>query len=363
MAQGINPSRLFLLALTAVALYLCYLLFRPYAGPVLLAVVIAVVFHPLHSYFRRRFKSPGSSALVSTLITLAVTVVPLVFLGVAISNELAGVYQSLAARSAGRGGITSYFLQGMEEVISWIGRLIPMPALDVRAMVMRRVGELSGSLVQLGAGLLGNVFSFVANTVIASLVLFFLFRDGETGLRYLASVLPLPKDRAEELQHRISSTLVANFYGGVAVGGVQGTLTALAFWVLGLGSPILWGLVTAVFSFVPVVGSAAVWAPAGVILLFTGHIVKGIVLLAWGAGVVGLADNVIRPWIISGRTQLNTVFVLLSLLGGVQAFGLLGLFIGPVILSVTAALLEMMRVEYEKKPAVDSGLEHSSGEQ
>jgi predicted PurR-regulated permease PerM len=353
MTNGVNPSRLFLLALTLVALYLCYVLFRPYAGPVVLAVVIAIVFHPLYSYFLRRFRKPNSSALVSTLTTLVITVVPLVFVGIAISGELSSLYQSLAARSAGRGGIASYFFQGIEEMISWIGRVIPIPALDVRGMVMRRVGELSGSLVQWGAGLLGNLFSFVVNTVIASLVLFFLFRDGETGLKYLASVLPLPKDRIEELQHRISSTLVANFYGGVAVGAAQGTLTALAFWVLGLGSPILWGLVTAVFSFVPVVGSAAVWVPAGVVLLFTGHVVKGIVLLAWGAGVVGLADNVIRPWIISGRTQLNTVFVLLSLLGGVQAFGILGLFIGPVILSVTAALLEMMRAEYEEAPIGD----------
>lgn len=348
MTQSVNPSKLFLLAFALVALYFCYVLFRPYAGAVVLAVVIAVVFHPLHLYVRRRLKSPNSSALASTLITLVVTAVPLVFLGIAISNELSNVYQSLAARSAGRGGIASYFFQGIEEVISWIGRVIPIPTVDVRAMVLRRVGEMSGSLVQMGAGFLGNVFSFAVNTIIACLVLFFLFRDGETGLSYLASLIPLPRQRLEDLQHRISSTLVANFYGGVAVGAAQGTLTALAFWALGLGSPILWGLVTAVFSFVPVVGSAAVWAPAGVILLFTGHFIKGIVLLAWGAGVVGLADNVVRPWIISGRTQLNTVFVLLSLLGGVQAFGVLGLFIGPVILSVTAALLEMLREEYER---------------
>lgn len=352
MTQGVNRSKLFLLVLTAIALALCYLIFRPYAGPVLLSVVIAVVFYPLHIYFCRRLRSPNSSALLSTLIALLVTVVPLVLLGLAISNELSSVYQSLTAKSAEEGGISAYLFHSGQRMIAWIGRYFPLPALDIRAIVMRRIEEMSTSLVRLGAGLVGNVFSFVANAVIAFLVLFFLFRDGEAALAYLASLLPLSKERFAALQHRIGSTLVANFYGGVAVGAAQGSLTALAFWVLGLGSPILWGLVTAIFSFLPVVGSAAIWVPAGVALLFTGHVVKGIMLLAWGAGVVGLADNVVRPWIISGRTSLHPVFVFLSLLGGVQAFGLLGLFIGPVILSVTAALLEMLQEEYE---SVESG--------
>jgi predicted PurR-regulated permease PerM len=101
--------------------------------------------------------------------------------------------------------------------------------------------------------------------------------------------------------------------------------------------------VTAVFSLVPMIGSAAVWVPASLVLLFTGHLIKGIILLAVGAGVIGLADNVIRPWIVSESIRLHTVYVFFALLGGVQVFGVLGLFLGPVILSVTVALIEMLQ--------------------
>jgi predicted PurR-regulated permease PerM len=344
---ALSSSRLFLLALTLAALYLCYVVLRPYAAPLLLAVIVAVVFYPLHRRLQHRFRNPNSSALLSTAAALLVTVVPLVLLGFAISNELTGLYQSLSAKSAEQGGIVLYILHGVDQATAWIARHFPVPAINLRAVAARRIEEASSSLVSLGAGLVGNVFVFLADGVIAFLVLFFLFRDGSSGLAYLSRLLPLSQERTAELWDRISSTLVANVYGGLAVGAVQGTLTAIAFWVLGLGSPILWGVVTGLFSFVPVVGSAAVWAPAGVALLFTGHFIKGIVLLAWGALVVGLADNLVRPWVISGRTSLPAVYVLLSLLGGVQAFGILGLFLGPVILSVTAALLEMLQEERE----------------
>src|SRR5262245_38621177 len=136
---------------------------------------------------------------------------------------------------------------------------------------------------------------------IAFVVLFFLFRDGATGLAQASAFLPMSQARTAELRSRSSSTRVRNSYGILAAAVTQGALPALAFWALGLDSPLLWGLVTAVFSLVPMVGSAAVWAPAGVILILTGHLWKGLILLAWGAGVVSLSDNIVRPLVISER--------------------------------------------------------------
>ena len=355
MNSRLNSAKTFLLVLTAAALYLCFLILRPFGAPIVFAIIIAIVFHPLHRRIRQRFRNSSSSAFLSTAATLLVTVVPLVLLGFAISNELAGLYQSLSARSAGEGGLVVYLLRAIDRVAAWLGQHFPMlPKFDLRDVISRRIAEAGSGLVSLGAGLVGNVFTFLVDGAIAFFVLFFLFRDGSAGLAYLSSLLPLSQERTQELWDRISSTLVANVYGGLAVGAVQGFLTAIAFWVLGLGSPILWGLVTALFSFVPMVGSAAVWVPAGVALLFTGHIVKGLVLLAWGAGVISVSDNFVRPWVISGRTSLPAVYVLLSLLGGVQAFGVLGLFVGPVILAVTAALLQMLQEDRRREAAHSS---------
>lgn len=344
-----NLATLLLVALTAASLYLCYLLFRPYAGPILFALVVAIVFHPLHRFSQRIIRNRSGAALVSTLAAVILTAVPLFYLAVAVSHELSGIYKEMTARSAAGGGPVVYALQWLQRAAMWLSQHFPVPAIDVREILMRRMEQTSASLLGATAGLLGNILSFTANAVIACFVLFFLFRDGETLLDRLSLTLPLGRERFDQLKRSISATVVANFYGGVAVSAAQGTLTAVAFWAVGIGSPVLWGLVTAVFSFVPLVGSAAVWVPASLILLFTGHVVKGIILLALGAGVIGLADNFLRPWIVSETVHLHTVYVFFALLGGVQVFGVMGLFLGPVILSITVALVTMLQEELKPR--------------
>ena len=117
----------------------------------------------------------------------------------------------------------------------------------------------------------------------------------------------------------------------------------VGFWFLGLRSPILWGVVTAACSLVPVVGSALVWLPAALFLVASGHWAKGVILLAWGAGFVSIVDHIVRPYVVGGRARMNSLLVFFSLLGGIQAFGILGIFLGPLVLSITLALLGMLR--------------------
>jgi predicted PurR-regulated permease PerM len=334
-----------LLALSALFLYLSYLLFRPYASPILFALVIAVVFQPLHVYISRRIRTQSLAALCSMSLAMAFVAVPLLLLGFALSHELSDLYRSMASRGSST-PVTHAFglLQGLAD---WFTGKLSVPRIDVYSSIMRRLGEASATFVGLGASIIGNLVTWITDAVIAALVLFFLFRDGEVWLEKLSSSLPFSEQRFTDLRRRISSTVTANFYGGVAVGAAQGTLTALSFWALGLQSPILWGVVTAFMSLMPVVGSAAVWVPASLLLLFSGHLVKGIILLALGAGVIGIADNIVRPLIISESVRLHTIYVLFALLGGVQVFGPIGLFVGPVILSVTAALLAMVREDFQ----------------
>jgi predicted PurR-regulated permease PerM len=280
---------------------------------------------------------------------LVVAAVPIYFLGRAVSNELADLYRSLADKSAAAGGPAASALHAFDRFSLWLAGHSSWPAIDLHGMAVRRLEEASAMLVRMGASLVTNLFTWIADAVIAALVLFFLFRDGADGLARLGAALPLGEKRFAELRQRINATVIANFYGVAAVGAAQGSLTALAFWTLGLGSPVLWGVVTAFFSLIPVVGSAAVWVPASIFLLFSGHIVKGIILLAWGTGVVGLADNVVRPWIISESVRLHPVYVFFALLGGMQVFGVMGLFLGPVILSITVALLGMVRDDLQQR--------------
>jgi predicted PurR-regulated permease PerM len=222
---------------------------------------------------------------------------------------------------------------------------VDISRLNIREMVLNSLRDASGFLFGRGAEVFGNIASFVINSVITLFTLFFLFREGRTLTRRLAAVMPLTGEQVDRLYTGISNAVVATMYGGLAVAIAQGTLTSIAFAALGIPSPILWGVVTAMFSLVPMVGSAAVWVPAALILIATGNWVKGLILVAFGAGVISTVDNLIRPYIIGGRVKLHTLLVFFAVLGGIKAFGLLGLFIGPVALAVAMALLGMLRDE------------------
>jgi len=349
MMERRDSATLFLVGVTAVALYLCYLLIRPYATPILFASVIAIIFYPLHRRLQQVIRGRNLSAGISTAATLILTVVPLTFLLVAVSHELSDLYQSLQTRSADAGGVLPYLLHGAEKIVSWAGRYFALPPVDLHDILARRLESASTGLMRLGASLVSNVFAFVAKSAIALVILFFLYRDGEKSLAEIMAALPLPEDRLSELRSRVTSTVTANFYGGVAVGALQGTLTGLTFWVLGIDSPVLWGVVTGFLSLVPIVGSALVWGPAAIVLALTGLLGKAAILAGVGMAVIGTVDNIVRPLIIHRSVRLHTVFVLFALLGGVQLFGVLGLFVGPVILSVTAALVTMLHDDLASK--------------
>jgi predicted PurR-regulated permease PerM len=336
-------TAVFLLVLTAIALYFCYLIARPFFGPIFLAIMLAIVFRPVHVRVEGRLRNRNTAALLSTVLVLLAFLVPVVGLGVVISHETSGLHQLLNEKSAAQGGWNPYVTHATERLLSWAGRYVDLSQLDLRGTLLRWVGQISQYLISWGAHVVRNFISFLADSVIAFFTLFFFLREGPGMKEHLAGLLPLTRSQVERLFTGISNSIVANVYGVLAVAASQGTLAALTFWVLGLPSPVLWGMVTALFSLLPIIGSAAVWGPAVIVLAVGGHWVKALILLGLGVGVIGQVDNLVRPYVISERSNLNTLPVFFALLGGVQAFGVMGLFIGPVVLSFTLVVLEMLR--------------------
>jgi len=342
-ALGRRLTLTFLLVASAAALYVCYLMARPFAKPFLFAAVLAIVFYPLHARIQSKVRSPNAAALLSTLAVLLVVIIPAVGLGGALTRDLSQAYQRLSEASAAVGGWVPYVMHKLETPLTWLGARVDLSKLDLRSEVRSRLDGLSTWMVRSIAGVLGNLTSFFFNAAIAFFTLFFLFREGRRIRLTVAGALPLEPDRVEQLFTDISDIVVANLYGVLAVAAVQGSLMGVGFWFLGLRSPILWGVVTAACSLVPVVGSALVWLPAALFLVASGHWAKGVILLAWGAGFVSIVDHIVRPYVVGGRARMNSLLVFFSLLGGIQAFGILGIFLGPLVLSITLALLGMLR--------------------
>ena len=349
-----QATTIFLLVLAGASLYLCYIIARPFLGPFFVAVMTAIVLSPVHARIQARVRRPNAAALISTILVLLILIVPSILLGVTLYNEITGLYQYLSESSAKQGGWNAYVTHVTDPFIRWAGRYVDLSSFDLRGSLMQWLKDISHPLLSIGANAVSNVFVFIADAVVTFFTLFYLFREGKSMKAGFAAILPLNANQVERLFNGIDNSIIANVYGCIAVGVSQGLLTGVAFWVLGLTSPVLWAIVTAFFSMVPVVGSAAVWGPAVIVLFIGGHLWKGLILLGWGACVVAQADNVVRPYVISQRANMHPLLIFFALLGGVQAFGPLGLFAGPVIVSVAIVVFDMLREMNVDEPRLES---------
>jgi len=228
--------------------------------------------------------------------------------------------------------------------------------------VLERLQGLSTGLLNWAKSLAVNIGGTIVNTVIMLLTLFFLLRDGEWIRERIGSVLPIEAHRYQQLIETISNSIAANLHGVVAVAVTQGILGAIGYTIAGLPSVMLWSVATALFSMIPLAGAASVWVVGSIYLLVIGHWGKAIFMVAWGAGLISTADNIVRPLVLSGRVKLHTLLIFFSLLGGVKTFGIVGLFVGPMIVSVAMALLKMLeeeRREWERSSTSPKAVEPS----
>lgn len=341
-----NPGGfVFLLGLTAVALYLCYVLIAAFLKPILFSALLAILFYPFHSHILRWIRNRPVSALLSTCLVIFFIALSTVFLGRSLATGLRDIYQSLSSSGDGSERLSLYFIHLFERAVELVSRYLPISTSELRTATVSQAEKGVAVLLNMTAGALGSITALLANTLIAFFILFFFLRDGRAMLRRAAVLLPLNADQTRRLFARVKDTLNAIVYGTLTMAALQGALTGVAFWILGVTSPVLWAIVTALCALLPVIGTAIVLLPAISMLVFSGHWIKGLVLLAWAVVIVHPVDNLLRPYLIGGRTRLSTLYVFFALLGGLKVFGALGMFIGPIVLAITLALFGFLREE------------------
>lgn len=350
-----NQKRLsvaFLLLLTAATLYLSFIIARPFLTPLITATLLAIAIHPAFVRFREVARNRTAAALATTLLVLAAIVVPAVSIVNMLAHETGALYAWLNEQQSIEGGWSAYAGSLVDPPLEWVASKTGMSQQQLRQGALEGLQKVSAGLLNWAKSLVINIGSTVVNTLIMLLCLFFLLRDGEHIRDRIGAILPIEERRYRELIATISNSIAANIYGVLAVSVVQAALGAVGYAIAGLPSVMLWSLATAVFSMVPLAGAASVWVVASIYLLATGHWGKAIFMAAWGAGIISTADNVVRPLVLSGRVKLHTLLIFFSLLGGVRAFGIIGLFIGPIIVSVAMALLNILedeRAEWERR--------------
>jgi predicted PurR-regulated permease PerM len=338
-------SLLFLLLITAATLYLSWLIARPFLIPIVTATLLAIAIYPLNVRLRRHIRNRSGAALLATLLVLIAIVLPAVLLVNKLAHETTELYGWLNDRQSVEGGWQAYIATTLDPPLRWVSARTGISQEQLRQAALERVQGTSQALLNWAKSLVVNIGVTIVNTVIMLVTLFFLLRDGERVRNRIGRILPIEPHRYQQLVDTISASISANIYGVLAVAAVQGTLGAIGYTIAGLPAVGLWSVATALFSMIPFAGAASVWGAASIYLLATGSWGKAIFMAAWGAGLISTADNVVRPLVLSGRVKLHTLLIFFSLLGGVRAFGIIGLFVGPIIVSVAMALLQILEEE------------------
>jgi predicted PurR-regulated permease PerM len=345
----LSSAHIFSAAFFLVLLFLLYqvgLFIAPFLSAVIWAAVIVIVLHPLYSKLLKLTRERRNLAAgIMTVFTLLLVIGPAVLLFALLTAQVVDLF-SVATEFVQSGR----FVDVLNRVkTSSLGALLDHPALaelDIKSHLIKGLGDFSAGMVgQLGL-LIKNTLLAVLNLFIMLFVIFFFFRDGKTYAHELTDILPLPKNHKKSIMEKLGNTFSAVLNGMFLVALLQGFLTGLGFFIFGVPYGIFWGFMAMIASLVPLGGTALIWIPGALFLYLKGSTLKAILLAVWGVLLVSTPDNFLRPILIGRKAKLPTFFLFLGILGGIDAYGILGVLFGPLIVTLLTAFIQIYREEY-----------------
>lgn len=320
--------------LAAGLVYLVYLVCRPFLTALLWAAVLGVFFFPAHRWVLKRVRRPRLAALLSTLAVATLLAAPLAWLAPAF------IRQAVATASLVP---SDQIMQHLDQAAAWISRNIPGAEFQVTDVTEAAVNGVRARIGAWSARLVGNLAEFILDAVVLLLGLFYVFLDGVRLVNLLRDISPFSGERHDRMMAEAIELISTTIRAGLVVAAAQGLLSGLTFALLGLPAALFWSVVVFFLSLLPLLGAWMVWLPAGVGLLLSGEVGRGVALLVAGAVLISAIDNVLRPILIAGRSQLNGLLVFISILGGVQVFGFIGLVLGPLTVAAAVGLVRGYR--------------------
>jgi predicted PurR-regulated permease PerM len=334
------------------------LIIRPFVGPILWAALLALMLFPLNRRLRSAFRGRKTwAALALTLASVLVLVVPATVLGIVFGRqaaELAGRAQTSAAEHQIQGPSDVMRLPAVEQGIRWIESILPVKSDQIAGSLVSAGQQVIETVLSVGGSLFASVVGTLVAIILALFLLFFFLRDGELMVARTMSLVPLDNHRKDLLLTHLSNVIQAIVLGSLVTALAQGTLVGIAFALIGLPSAVVFAVLATVASIIPLVGTTIVWVPTALYLGLTGRVGAAAFLVIWCVAVVSSADNVIRPLFISSRAKITTLPVFIGLLGGIGAFGAIGIFLGPVIIALVLALFEFAEAALAEQRVAES---------
>lgn len=344
-------SRHYLLILALLlALYGSYLLVAPYLGAIVLAFVLSLLCYPVHHWISNKMPTkPNLAATLSCLLLVLVILVPASLVFAALMQQGLLVTKQIYLW-LGQGGAEQLLLHPyLQQLQALAADKLPGDLLTPRHIIERLsefAAGFSKELLNLSTKMLGDLTGLLFSFVLMLFVLYFLLRDHDKIVAAIQHYIPLSRSQKDALLSEAKLVARSAVLGSVLTAIAQGLAGGIAMAIVGFPG-LFWGTMMAFASFIPAVGTALIWLPASLYLFFTGDWGWGLFLAGWGVLVVGSIDNVLRPILMQGSSNMSTLLIFLALLGGIQLFGLIGVIYGPIIFALTLVLLRLYTIEFK----------------
>lgn len=343
--EGMNYHRLqiyFFLSIFVLAMVMCFFLFRPYLGLMVFAGVLAVLMQPVYRRLLKYFRKPGLASISTVFLTFILVLAPMLFIVGSLAVEAFSLYGKLRERVS------------FDAVATTLARIVgPEQAGKIATEASRAVNDVASYIQPLVGGLTSNIVSIFSNTFffvlgffLILLGMYYMLKDGAAFKKEVLELSPLSLEDDTAIFDRIFDAIRAVAFGQFVVSIIKGVLGGMAFLFLGLPTPIFWGTMIALTNFIPGIGTALVTVPFTIYLFAVGRFWSGLVLAIISILVIGLVDNFLTPHVMRTRIKIHPLLILLSMLGGLSLFGAMGIFFGPIILSVTQALVGIYKKEF-----------------
>jgi predicted PurR-regulated permease PerM len=317
---------------------LSFLIVRPFLVAILSAAALAYIFYPLYlnilRYLPKKLRAKELGSVLTCIFTVLLVLIPATFITVVLTGELKSGYLLLQD-----------FIINQQPLNN-----LP-PFISQWSAYMPQIRELATDLAGMSIGIIQNVLKGVPGVILNIFITFFsmyyFLKHGKDLYKFCSELVPLPEGRYKQILLRFDDLSRGMIMGTLVVGGVQGILAGLGFWALGVPNPVLLGFLTAIIAIIPLLGAAIVWVPVDLYLFLTafstGEFWRPITLLVYGTFVVSLIDNILKPKIVGDRAKIHPLLILFGILGGIQLFGIAGILIGPLILTIFDLVIEIYK--------------------
>ncbi len=322
--------------------YFSYQILKPFLSPIAWAIVLSLVFYPVYAFLHKHIKWSSVASLITLIVILAIIIGPFSYLSILLVKELKHVAEYV---ENGRLEAIQKALEhpSLSAIINRLKSFFDITEAEINKAIVDGISRLGKELIERVTRGLGNIVDTLLNFIFMCFTIFFILKDGTVFLKRIRDYMPFSEEQKDKLTQQVRDIIISTVYGGVVVAITQGIIGGIAFSLLSIPSPVLWGFAISVASFIPILGAFSIWGPATVYLFITGEVLRGVILAIIGIFGISLIDNILKPIIIGGRTKMPILVIFFSVLGGIKLFGLIGLIIGPLVLALFVSIIEIFR--------------------